>query len=66
MAGTASECPSCGNALIIPFSSEPGTLWGTPASQPTGAPAGAAPAEQPATHEAMKSRTIRIELPDDF
>ena len=70
MALVESECPSCGNSLKIPPVSEPGTIWGGPLE---GTAAGnGATSEAPlssaeeAALEAMKSRTIRIELPDDF
>jgi len=58
MADTASECPACGNPIRVPDASEDGTLWGRPESdrEPYDA----------AQTEAMKSRTIRIELSDDF
>lgn len=54
MAGTPSECPVCGNPLQVPLQSEAGTLW-------------AEGANATANHTgAMKGRTIRIELSDDF
>jgi len=58
MAETTSECPACGNPIRVPDASEDGTLWGRPESdrEPYDA----------AQTEAMKSRTIRIELSDDF
>jgi nucleoid DNA-binding protein/DNA-directed RNA polymerase subunit RPC12/RpoP len=64
MAGSSSECPSCGNTIEIPFTSGPGTLWG--GALPEQQVQAQTPAQQEAVHEAMKSRTIRIELPDDF
>jgi hypothetical protein len=66
MAGTSSECPSCGNTIKVPFVSEPGTLWGGPLSKQTSQSQTPAPQQTEAVREAMKSRTIRIELPDDF
>ena len=57
-AGNSSECPACGNFINIPCASEAGTLRG-PQHQ-DGEVMGAAESE------AMKSRTIRIELSDDF
>jgi len=70
MAGTTSECPACGGSIEVPYIAEPGTIWGralpnTPPSLPAASPA---PTEEQlaATHAAMKSRTIRIELPDDL
>lgn len=65
MAGLTSECPSCSNAIKIPFSSEPGTIWGGPLRE-TQTTAQAATPQQEIVRDAMKSRTIRIELPDDF
>ncbi len=71
MAGTQSECPTCGNTIEVPYMSEPGTIWGREVAAP--APATAANSAQPPTEPrfvepspAMKSRTIRIELPDDL
>lgn len=57
-AGNSSECPACANAITIPCMSESGTLRG-PQGQ------GGEAMETPEI-EAMKSRTIRIELSDDF
>jgi nucleoid DNA-binding protein/DNA-directed RNA polymerase subunit RPC12/RpoP len=54
MAGSQSECPSCSAIMIIPYVSEPGT---SQALRAAGADS--------KTVEAYKSRTIRIELPDD-
>ena len=58
MADTTSECPGCGVRIEIPSESEEGTLWGKPLDDQD-------------TYgleevEAIKSRTIRIELVDDF
>lgn len=69
MAGTASECPTCGSTIEVPYISEPGTIWGRtmPDSKQANLPASAPQSETPAeSHEAMKGRTIRIELPDDI
>lgn len=62
MAGTSSECPTCGAGLNVPFDSEPGTLW---YRAPT---ATASPPQPPdkKTLELMKGRTIRIDLSDDL
>ncbi|NLL84727.1 MAG: hypothetical protein GX230_10890 [Lentisphaerae bacterium] len=59
MACTTSECPGCGVRIEIPAESEDGTLWGKPLDNTQD------------TYgfeevEAIKSRTIRIELADDF
>ena len=62
MVGTPNECPTCGESLVVPYTSEPGTIWYRE-RMPTGAPA---PAPTPQAVAAMKSRTIRIELPDDI
>jgi nucleoid DNA-binding protein/DNA-directed RNA polymerase subunit RPC12/RpoP len=71
MAGTASDCPACGGIIEVPYISEPGTIWGAPlpdagASSSAGAATPLTPEQAAATHDAMKSRTIRIELPDDI
>jgi nucleoid DNA-binding protein len=66
MAGSASECPSCGNTIEVPFASEPGTLWGGPLKEQAAQPQAPSLQQQEAVRDAMKSRTIRIELPDDF
>ncbi len=58
MAGKETECPACGISLTVPYISTPGTLWGGPLTDKTG------PSQ--AQKEAMKSRTIRIELPDNW
>lgn len=61
MAGTSSECPTCGASLTVPFDSEPNTLWYRPPEQS---------ATKPTLDEnyiaQMKGRTIRIDLSDDF
>lgn len=53
MAGSQAECPACGTVMVVPYVSEPGT---------TQAMSGDV---DDATMAAFKSRTIRIELPDD-
>ena len=54
MVGEAAQCPSCGMTLVVPHASEAGTLhFGGPAVD----------ARQ---LQAMKSRTMRINMPDDF
>ena len=57
MARREAECPACGDIIEVPETSEPGTIWAADAevAQPT--------KEQAA---AMKSRTIRIELTDQW
>jgi len=57
MARREAECPSCGAIIEVPEVSEPGTIWaaGSEVAQPT--------KEQV---DAMKSRTIRIELNDQW
>ena len=57
-AGNSSECPACGNFIKIPDVSEAGTLRG-PQDQDNESLDAVGVA-------AMKSRTIRIELSDDF
>jgi len=54
MAGSASECPSCGVSFEVPFFSDTGTLHGSDLEHK--------PAE---VLKEIKSRTIRIEVPDD-
>ncbi len=69
MAGTASECPTCGSTIEVPYISEPGTIWGRtmPDTKQASLPANVPQSETPPeSHEAMKGRTIRIELPDDI
>jgi DNA-directed RNA polymerase subunit RPC12/RpoP len=54
LAGQETECPACAAPISVPAESEPDTLWGVfPASH-----GGLSPAQI----QAMKSRTIRIEL----
>jgi len=55
MAGTASECPSCGISFEVPFFSDPGTLHGSDLEN-----------KSASALKEMKSRTIRIEVPDDI
>jgi len=57
MAGSACECPSCGSTFEIPFFSDPGTLHGADLEKK---------AMDAEVIREMKSRTIRIELPDDM
>ncbi len=58
MAGTTSECPACGNPIHVPLEAEAGTLW---------AAVDSTAAEHDAKKtEAMKGRTIRIELSGEF
>ena len=57
MAGSASECPSCGASFEVPFFSEPGTLHGSDLEQKKIA--------GPDLKD-MRARTIRIEVPDDI
>ena len=54
MAGSASECPSCGVSFEVPFFSDAGTLHGSDLEHK--------PAD---VLKDIKSRTIRIEVPDD-
>ncbi len=55
MAGSTADCPSCGMTFEVPFFSEEGTIH-------------AVAVDKQATDlaRAMKSRTIRIEVPDDI
>ena len=55
MAGSAAECPSCGISFEVPFFSDPGTLHGSDLEP-----------KDAKTIQEMKSRTIRIEVPDDL
>ncbi len=57
MAGSATECPSCGVSFEVPFFSDPGTLHGSDLEH------------QQIDNESLKNiknRTIRIEVPDDL
>jgi DNA-directed RNA polymerase subunit RPC12/RpoP len=58
MATQETECPTCAALIQVPAESEPGTPWGAPAT-----PNSKMSKEQV---DAMKSRTIRIELPDSW
>ncbi len=58
MAQQETECPTCAGLIQVPAISEPGTLWYTPIVNKNG--------PSKAQVEAMKSRTIRIELPDSW
>ena len=57
MAGSASECPSCGVSFEVPFFSDPGTLHGSDLEQKK---------IDADTLKDMRGRTIRIEVPDDM
>ena len=61
MIGAPNECPTCGEPLHVPQTSDPGTIWYL-------ARANSAAKTPPAPSQiaAMKGRTIRIELPDDL
>ena len=61
MVGAPNECPSCGESLLVPYTSEEGTIW---YQSRTTSPEVLPPS--PDTIAAMKGRTIRIELPDDL
>lgn len=54
MAGEAVQCPNCATAMIVPRTSEPGTLHFTGQKVDAG------------QLQAMKSRTMRIDMPDNF
>jgi nucleoid DNA-binding protein len=56
MAGTASECPTCGASFEVPFFSDVGTLHGSDLEHKK---------VDPQALKDHKSRTIRIEVPDD-
>jgi hypothetical protein len=57
MAGQESECPTCAAAITVPERAAPGTFWDGQSGQ------GHNEMSQ-ALCDAMKSRTIRIELPE--
>ncbi len=57
MAGTSSECPSCGVSFEVPFFSDPGTLHGSDLDTKKSGDADL---------KDIRARTIRIEVPDDF
>ena len=58
MAAQETECPTCAAIITVPAESEPGTLWAKPTAPLSGS--------SQAQIDAMKSRTIRIELPDSW
>lgn len=58
MAEQETECPTCAALIKVPSVPEPGTLWGVPITK------NAEPSQ--AQIDAMKSRTIRIELADSW
>jgi nucleoid DNA-binding protein/DNA-directed RNA polymerase subunit RPC12/RpoP len=55
MAGNTADCPSCGMSFEVPFFSEEGTIHAVAVDKQTSDMV-----------KAMKSRTIRIEVPDDI
>ncbi len=57
MAGSASECPSCGVSFEVPFFSDPGTLHGSDLEHKK---------TDAESLKEIKGRTIRIEVPDDM
>lgn len=57
MAGSATECPTCGVGFEVPFFSDPGTLHGSDLEHKK---------LDAATIKDIKNRTIRIEVPDDL
>jgi nucleoid DNA-binding protein/DNA-directed RNA polymerase subunit RPC12/RpoP len=57
MAGSTADCPSCGMTFEVPFFSEEGTIHAISAEKKT---------SDSDLAKAMKSRTIRIEVPDDI
>ena len=57
LAGQPAECPTCGMTFEVPFFSDPGTLHGSDLESR---------APDAKEVEEMKSRTIRIEVPDDL
>ena len=58
MANREAECPTCATLITVPLASAPGTIWANPNAQ------NSSPSQ--AQTDAMKSRTIRIELPDNW
>lgn len=58
MAEQETECPTCAALIKVPAVSQPGTIWANAESSDKG------PSQ--AQIDAMKSRTIRIELPDSW
>ncbi len=57
MAGSATECPSCGISFEVPFFSDPGTLHGSDLDRKK---------VDADAIKGIKNRTIRIEVPDDL
>jgi hypothetical protein len=57
MAGSTAECPACGASFDVPFFSDAGTIYAVEHD-----------ADKLGSDKikAMKSRTIRIEVPDDI
>jgi ribosomal protein S27E len=58
MAGQETECPTCATTIKVPDSSQPGTIWAKSEPDDKG--------PSKTQLDAMKSRTIRIELPDSW
>lgn len=54
MIGEEAQCPNCSTMLLVPKQSEPGTLHAQSLDL------------NPQQLQAMKSRTMRIDMPDDF
>lgn len=54
MVGEEAQCPNCGMTMVVPNESESGTLHSD------------GPAVDPRQLQAMKGRTMRINMPDDF
>ncbi|MFZ4394920.1 MAG: HU family DNA-binding protein [Kiritimatiellia bacterium] len=61
MVGAPNDCPTCGEHLVVPYSSETGTIWYQARTVNA-----AITTPLPSNMAAMKGRTIRIELPDDL
>jgi DNA-directed RNA polymerase subunit RPC12/RpoP len=57
MAGSTAECPACGLSVEVPYFSEDGTIHALDLQVDQNASA---------KMKEMKSRTIRIEVPDDL
>ncbi len=65
--GMDAECPMCGNIVVIPPVSEPGTIYGAPATDAPAAPRSADPVVSASQAESMdpsklKNVTIRIDM----
>ena len=58
MARREAECPACGAIIEIPDASEPGTIWAAAGTE--------SDLQASRQADAMKSRTIRIELNDQW